>query len=108
LTPPAARFSREALADLRQAIGWIAREDPATADRLRIAAHQAARAIGEHPMIGAVRPEFAPGRFRFLALGRFPHLIVYEPDRQPPLILRVLHASQDLAVLLAGLSREGA
>lgn len=106
--PQAARFTREALADLRQAVDWIAREDPATADRLRVAANQAARAIGEHPMIGAVRPEFAPGRFRFLVLGRFPYLVVYEADRQPPRILRVVHASQDLAVLLAGLSGEGA
>lgn len=102
--PQAARFTREALADLSRAVAWIAREDPATADRLRIAANRAARAIGEHPMIGPFRTEFAPERFRFLALGRFPYLIVYEPDRRPPRILRVLHASQDLAVLLADLS----
>jgi toxin ParE1/3/4 len=106
--PQPARFSREALGDLRQAVAWIAREDPATAERLRVAANQAARAIGEHPMIGAVRPEFAPVRFRFVVLGRFPYLVVYEPGRQPPLILRVVHASQELAVLLDGLSGAGA
>jgi len=102
--PPAATFTREALADLRHAVGWIAREDPATADGLRIAANEAARAIGEHPMIGAVRTEFAPEPFRFVVLRRFPYLVVYAPDRQPPRILRVLHASQDLAALLASLS----
>ena len=99
-----ARFTREALADLRVAVAWIARDDPAAADRLRIAAIQAATAIGEHPLIGPVRPEFAPERFRFLVLRRFPYLVVYEPDSRPPRILRVLHAAQDLAALLAELS----
>ena len=103
-----ARFTREALADLRAAIGWIKRDDPIAADRLRIAANQAAKAIGEHPMIGPIRSEFAPERFRFFALRRFPYLVVYEPDQSPPRILRVLHASQDLAVLLADLSSENA
>ncbi|WP_092963381.1 type II toxin-antitoxin system RelE/ParE family toxin [Falsiroseomonas stagni] len=104
--PAAARFTREALADLRAAVGWIVREDPAAADRLRITANQAAKAIGEHPMIGPVRTEFAPERFRFFVLRRFPYLLVYEPGQNPPRILRVVHASQDLAVLLADLSGE--
>lgn len=106
--PAAARFTREALADIREAVAWIAREDPAAADRLRIAANEAARAIGEHPLIGPVRTEFAPEQFRFLVLRRFPYLIVYEPDQVPPRILRVVHASQDLAVLLAELSVDDA
>ena len=99
-----ARFTREALADLRQAVAWIAREDPIAADRLRIAANRAAKAIGEHPAIGQVRLEFAPERFRFFILQHFPYLIVYEPDLTPPRILRVVHGAQDLAVLLADLS----
>jgi plasmid stabilization system protein ParE len=92
------------LADLRDAVAWIAQDDPATADRLRIAAVEMAKAIGEHPLIGAVRLEFAPERFRFCVLRRFPYLIVYEPDLTPPRILRVLHGAQDLAALLADLS----
>jgi toxin ParE1/3/4 len=106
LSPPAARFTREALSDLRQAVTWIAREDPVTADRLRVAAGQAARRIGEHPLCGAVRPGFAPERFRFLPLGRFPYLVVYETGTRPPRILRVMHAARDLATLLAELRGE--
>lgn len=102
----AARFTREALADLRAAIGWINREDPIVADRLRIAANQATKAIGEHPLIGFVRTEFAPERFRFFVLRRLPYLLVYEPEKNPPRILRVVHASQDLAVLLTDLPGE--
>jgi toxin ParE1/3/4 len=85
---------------------WISRDDPAAADRLRITANEAAKAVGEHPMIGPVRTEFAPERFRFFVLRRFPYLLVYEPDQHHPRILRVVHASQDLAVLLADLSGE--
>lgn len=99
-----ARFTREALADLARAVAWIAREDAAAADRLRIAANRAARAIGEHPHIGPVREEFAPERFRFLVLRQTPYLIVYEAGTQLPRILRVVHGSQDLATLLADLS----
>jgi toxin ParE1/3/4 len=87
-------------------VGWISREDPVSADRLRITANQAAKAIGEHPMIGPTRTEFAPERFRFFVLRRFPYLLVYEPDQSPPRILRVVHASQDLAVLLADLAAQ--
>ena len=105
---PPARFTREALADLREAVAWIAREEPAAADHLRATVGQAAMSIGEYPMIGAVRTEFAPERFRFLVLRRFSYLVVYEPGQTPPRILRVVHASQDLAVLLADLSRMGA
>ena len=103
----AARFTREALADLAQAVAWIAREDPAAADRLRVAANRAAKSIGEHPHIGPVRTEFAPEQFRFFVLQHSPYLIVYEADTKPPRILRVVHGSQGLAALLADLSRVG-
>lgn len=102
-----ARFTREALADLSKAVAWIAREDPAAAERLRIAANRAAKLIGEHPHIGPVRTEFAPEQFRFLVLHGSPYLIVYEPDTRPPRILRMVHGSQDLSVLLVDLSGEG-
>ena len=101
-----ARFTREALADLSQAVAWIAREDSAAADRLRVAANRAAKSIGEHPHIGPVRTEFAPEQFRFFVLRNSPYLLVYEPDTKPPRILRMVHASQDLATLLADLSGE--
>ncbi len=51
-------------------------------------------------------PEFAPERFRLFVLRRLPYLLVYEPEKNPPRILRVVHASQDLAVLLTDLPGE--
>jgi len=40
---------------------------------------------------------------RFLAVHGFPYLLVYNADRRPPLIVRVLHGARDLPSLLRGL-----
>jgi toxin ParE1/3/4 len=98
-----ARFTREALADLRAAVAWIAKDNLAAAEGLRVAASKAARAIGDHPEIGPVRTDLAPERFRFYVLRGYPYVMVYEPDVRPPRILRVLHGAQDLNDVLAAL-----
>jgi toxin ParE1/3/4 len=98
-----ARFTREALADLRVAVAWIAKDNLAAAEGLRIAASNAARAIGDHPEIGPVRTDLAPERFRFYVLRGYPYVMVYEPAVRPPRILRVLHGAQDLDDVLAAI-----
>ena len=40
--------------------------------------------------------------YRFLALTGFSYVIVYNADRTPPLILRILHGARDLPELLRG------
>lgn len=99
----AARFTAEALADLREAVAWIAQDNPVAADGLRLAANRAARVIGEYPQIGPVRTDLAPERFRFLVLRGYPQVLVYEPALRPPRILRVLHGARDLKDVLAAL-----
>lgn len=101
-----AAFSKAAIADISKSAAWIARDDRDAAERFRQATTQAARLIGEYPEIGSVRLEFAPSRFRFLVLRGFPYVLVYKADEAGPVILRVMHGSQDLAVLLADLPRE--
>ena len=92
-------FVPAAQADLRAAVGWIVSDNPAAARALRIAAERAAKRIGAHPRIGAVRPS----PHRFLLLRGFPYLVVYTADTDPPRILRVLHTARDLPPLLADL-----
>lgn len=96
-----ARFTRAALADLREAAGWIAQDNLVAADALRVAANRAALMLGEHPRAGSVRTDIAPERFRFLVLRGFPYVLVYEADLRPPRILRVLHGARDLHGMLA-------
>lgn len=94
-------LSPQARRDLLEAVGWIARENPSAARSLRDGVAAAAARIGEHPGIGFERPDLADPPTRFLMVAGFPYLIVYDAERTPPLILRVLHGARDLPDLLA-------
>jgi len=96
LVTPAARR------DLRDAVAWIAHDNPAAARRLHDDAVSAFHRIGANPMGGAPRPRLADPRFRFLILPGFPYVAIYTADRTPPRIVRVLHMARDLPALLAG------
>ncbi|CAA6603834.1 conserved hypothetical protein [Rhodospirillaceae bacterium LM-1] len=96
----AARLSPRARDDLLSAMRWIAKDSPASAMALRDAIAAAARRIATHHDIGVLRSELADGPYRFLALTGFPYLLVYNADRKPPLILRILHGARDLPELL--------
>lgn len=96
-------FAPAARADLRQAIAWIARDDPAAAHALRDAALRGAGRLGTNPWLGAIRRALGAERFRFLLLRGFPYVMVYTADTVPPRILRVLHTARDLPVILAEL-----
>jgi toxin ParE1/3/4 len=100
MIPPAV-FALAAQTDLRNAVEWIAKDNPAAARSLRMAAGRAARRIGDHPAIGAARPGLGAGHYRFLRLRGFPYLLVYTTAATPPRILRVLQMSRDLPPLLA-------
>ncbi len=93
LAPPARR-------DLLAAVRWIAADNPAAARALRDAVARAAENIFAHPEIGPHRPEFADPPYRFLSLTGFPYLVIYTPEHNPPLILRILHAARDLPDVL--------
>ncbi len=92
----AAVLSPKARRDLLTAARWIARDDPAAARAFRNAVANASRRLGDHPEIGVVKTELADPPVRFLMLTGFPQVIVYDADRRPPLILRVLHGARDL------------
>lgn len=98
----AARLSPRARRDLIEAARWIARDDPQAATALRNAIVVAARRIGEHSGSGRERPQVLDPPGRFLVLTGFPYVLVYDADRRPPLVLRVLHGARDLPEVLAG------
>jgi toxin ParE1/3/4 len=99
----AAVLSRRAQRDLLTAVRWIARDNPAAARGLREAVASASRRIGAHPESGVLRPDLADSPYRFMMLAGFPYLVVYNADRHPPLILRVLHGARDLPTVLRNL-----
>src|SRR5580658_11155156 len=99
-----ALLSRRARGDVVSAVRWIADDNPTAAQAFRQAVGRVAALIGEHPRIGRVRPDLADAAYRFLGLTGFPYLVVYNAERRPPLIMRVLHGARDLPELLRDLS----
>lgn len=97
-------LSRRARQDIREAVNWIARDNPVAARGLLRAVQAAARSIGEHPYSGVPRPELAEPDIRFLVLRGYPYLAVYNAEARPPRILRVLHGARDLPEVLQDLT----
>jgi len=62
----------------------------------------AARRLGENPMLGSVRP-YLPPPYRLWSLTRFGYLVIYDPQRDPVEILRLVHTKRDLPRVLADL-----
>ncbi|MGB6553712.1 MAG: type II toxin-antitoxin system RelE/ParE family toxin [Candidatus Binataceae bacterium] len=92
----AAALSPRARRDLLAAVHWIARDNPPAARALRNAVANAAKSIARHVHIGSARPDLADDHYRFLSLTGYPYVIVYNADRTPPLIVRILHGARDL------------
>jgi toxin ParE1/3/4 len=89
-------FAPRAQRELREAVLWIEKDNPAAADALLAAAIAAARRLQARPKLGRVRLGLAPARYRFWSLRGFPYLLVYDGEADPPIILRVVHQSRDL------------
>lgn len=99
----AAVLSPAARRDLLAAVHWIAKDSPAAARALRDGVARAAEHIGQHTQLGTLRRDLAPEPYRFLTLTGFPYLIVYNADRHPPLIVRILHGARELPEVLRDL-----
>ncbi|MDR3518009.1 MAG: type II toxin-antitoxin system RelE/ParE family toxin [Azospirillaceae bacterium] len=95
-----AALSPAARRDLLAAVRWIASDNPVAARALRDSVAQAATRIGAHDQLGTLRPDLAAAPCRFLPLTGFPYVIVYNAERRPPLILRILHSARDLPEVL--------
>jgi toxin ParE1/3/4 len=96
----AATLSPRARRDLASAVHWIAEDNLVAAEGLINAVARAAERIGAHPHIDVARPDLTTGPYRFVMLTGYRYVIVYAPDRDPPLIVRVLHNSRDLPRVL--------
>jgi toxin ParE1/3/4 len=100
LTSPA-RFSGVARREFARALEDI--QHAAAATRLKRAVAEAARRLGERPLLGRRDPALATARYRFWSVAGFPYVIVYRPDTVPPSIVRFVHTSRDLPQVLAEL-----
>jgi toxin ParE1/3/4 len=99
----AASLSPRARRELLAPADWIEKDNPMAAEALIDAVEAAAERIGNHPLIGVIRPYLLREAFRFLALTSFPYLIVYNAERDPPEIVAIIHGSRNLPPLLRDL-----
>ena len=96
----AAIITQRARRDVSSAVRWIAKDNRAAANGLRKAVITVAKRIGNHPHIGFLRPDISAEALRFVSLTRYPYMIVYDAEKSPPEILRVLHGARDIPWLL--------
>jgi toxin ParE1/3/4 len=103
-------FAPQAARDLEEAADWIA-DGPggvAAARRLLGGAVKDAARLARRPLHGHRRLDILPDPFRFWSVKGFPYLLIYNAERRPAQVLRVLHMARDLPPLLADLlSRPG-
>ena len=93
-------FAPRSRRELREAAVRIVEDNPAAADALLTAEMAAARRLQARPKLGRVRLELAPAQYRFWSLRGFPYLLVYDAEAKPPIVLRFVHQSRDLPVVL--------
>ncbi|WP_082539525.1 MULTISPECIES: type II toxin-antitoxin system RelE/ParE family toxin [unclassified Caulobacter] len=104
---PAAILAPGARRDVLNAARIIARDNVSAARRLPRTVVALAQRIGDFPDIGIERLDLASPPYRFVALPGFPHIVVYDAARRPPVILRILHGSRDLQSILKNLPHRG-
>ena len=98
-----ALLSTQARRELAAALRWIARDNKLAAAALNEAVKTAATQIGAFPECGRNALELVREPYRLLPLRGFPYILVYNSDRRPPAIVRIVHGARDLPDLLSDL-----
>jgi antitoxin ParD1/3/4/toxin ParE1/3/4 len=91
-------LSAEALEDLDEIWLYIAKDSTEAAARVELALRNAMRMLGEQPGIGHFRKDLTERAVKFWPV--FSYLIVYDPEKRPVEIVRVLHGAIDISSLL--------
>jgi toxin ParE1/3/4 len=100
MTRRAVRRPRARRDIIEQAL-YIGRDDPRAAERFQRAVQHAEQMVLDMPGLGAPRSFRHLQNVRMWRVGGFErHLIFYRPTADGIEVLRVLHASRDLAPLL--------
>jgi|SRR5579862_4766292 len=95
------RFTPQALSDLLDTWSFIAQDNPAAADRVEEAIFGACDFLSDAPLAGRIRKELTPLPVRFWVVQPYSnYLIVYDPEKKPLQIIRILHGARDLRSLL--------
>ena len=96
------RLTPQARNDLFDIWSFIAKDDPEAADRVENTIYAACDLIAEVPLAGRIRPDLTLLPLRFWVVQPYPnYLIVYDPEKSPLQIIRILHGARNLPGVLA-------
>ena len=93
------KLSAPARQDLREIRDYIAQDNPTAVRRLLATFTQAFRGLAETPRKGHTREDLTDLPVRFWPVGSY--LIVYDSEKRPIEILRILHGARDVEAILA-------
>jgi toxin ParE1/3/4 len=100
---PSATLSASARRDVSDITAWIDKDSRKATLEFRSLLATLLHQLGDYPETGSARPELAAEPYRFRVMHGFPYVIVYNARRQPPVVMRVLHGSQNLPEILSNL-----
>ncbi|HUJ40773.1 MAG TPA: type II toxin-antitoxin system RelE/ParE family toxin [Candidatus Acidoferrales bacterium] len=95
------RLTRQAAADLDAIWQYIAKDNPAAAEKVEAEIVACCERLAEHPHMGTKRPDITGANVRFWAVTKYPNfIIVYRPEGPPLVVVAVLHAKRELGKVL--------
>ena len=95
------RFTPQAEDDLFDIWNFIAQDNPEAANRVEEAVYQACDLLAEPPLAGSVRKDLTPLPVRFWVVQPYVnYVIVYDPEKKPLQVIRILHGARNLPTLL--------
>jgi len=95
------QFTPQAVNDLFEIWGYIAKDNPDAADTVEAAVFRACDFLADSPRAGQQRTDLTHLPVRFWLVQPYAnYLLVYDPSKEPLRIIRVLHGARDLPSVL--------
>lgn len=95
------QFTPQAVDDLIDIWIFIAGDNLQAADRVEAAIFRACDLLADSPLVGRIRSDLTALPVRFWVVHPYSnYLIVYDPEKKPLQIIRILHAARDLPAVL--------
>jgi plasmid stabilization system protein ParE len=95
------QFTPQAVNDLFEIWSFIAQDNPVAADRVEEAVYRACDFLADSLLVGRMRKELTPLPVRFWLVQPYSnYLIVYDPEKKPLRIIRILNSTRDLPSVL--------
>ncbi len=95
------QFTTKASEDILDIWSFIAQDNPDAANRVEAAIFRACEFLARSPLAGSIRKDLTRLHLRFWVVHPYSnYLIVYDAEKDPLQIIRILHAVSNLPAIL--------